>query len=277
MCERTNRKWTLGLRAAVCLLAATFACQEPLKPSADYAEASRLYVTITTQKGLGAYADPRMAKVLELCEQVPPESLDAEAAVALAARVRKGIAEEQTLAERREAPRPVIVAVAEGSEVSLGSPAPSSGLSSLPRLLGAGEAEIRERWGDCLKSEGPFVEKGGSRHGTAWSLVESEECSAIQPSLAGQLVFIADGKVFNVAPKADAERTEVRTRLPPTEKEIQVEGETPEPQVVTETGPVTPYVPGMPVPDGVDPRTLVPVVAEPVLIETGAGLSIGGR
>lgn len=193
------------LAALATLFVTASGCRQPPTTSPEFAEASALWARTVDERGFEAGDDPRAAEALALLEKVPAESYDAQAAATLAETIR-------TERKRRaELARPVTKPMAEVSLTSdadaasaaFAPPAPS------PLVVGSDAAAFRERYGDCVKVAAPFVEAGGARSGDAWERLDTPECTERFPELEGQYVFVAEGRIFNVAPKEAGRRVDL--------------------------------------------------------------------
>lgn len=198
---------SLPLLACLCLIATLAAgCRRDTAPSPEYARASKLWLATVNELGDDAGSDPRAEEALALARSVPADSIDSEAARALVKRIE----EAQADAAPDEAADEEDEEWVEVSPSEEASPEPPPAPVARPPLVGSSEADFKGRYGACVVIDSPFVEAGGTRVGDAWRLVASAACQEAHPEIGDLLVFILEGKVFNVAPRS-ALKTVVRT------------------------------------------------------------------
>lgn len=217
---------TALLAAAVLLSLA--GCSRKGESSPEYAEASKLFSAALAEAGDDAFTDPRTLRALELARQVDPKSVDGDAAAFLVKRIKDGIAEAKEREEELAAARaPPAIDLGEDEDDSEeeddgfvedegDGPAPKSTGLLVP---GSPAKDFRDRYAGCYRAERSFVERGGNRQGTAYVLTDSDACRSKHPDLVGMLVFIADEKVFNIAPAATAQAVQVQLAPPDAEEQ----------------------------------------------------------
>jgi thiol-disulfide isomerase/thioredoxin len=109
-----------------CLLLMTgLACGTKRKPSEEYTQAYLAFGRLTATKSDLAYVDPEMTAIEELLRRVPPQSMDAEAAARLLARIDQ---ERQRVLEEQEAMKSKV----------------ADDLAGIPQLKVASEREATE-------------------------------------------------------------------------------------------------------------------------------------
>lgn len=198
------------LLVCFCLIASGgVGCRRDGGPSAEYARASKLWLAVVQEAGADPGSDPRADEALALARAVPAHSIDVDAARALVRRIEEAQAEAAPPVEDEEEEDAFEEAVELTDSVDA-APEPAPAPPPRPPLVGSSEADFRARYGACVEMEGPFLEAGGTRTGDAWRLVPSPACQEAHPEIVELLVFILEGKVFNVAPRT-ALKTVVRT------------------------------------------------------------------
>lgn len=177
-------------------------CRPDARPSAEYEKASKLWLAAVTERAEDAAEDPRANEALSLARAVSPESIDSQAAQALVARIEQARKEAQ---ERRDRPEPSPAPLVSDTTpaIAAADPFAEPPVEPVPPpAVGSPEADFRERYGDCVRVDSPFIEARGTRQGEAWVLTDDETCRETHPELADKLVFVLGGKIFNVAPRA---------------------------------------------------------------------------
>ncbi len=209
----------LAVCLALCLGAGLFflaGCRKKQLPSEDFAHANQLFVRVYAAKLNEAYVDSRMIQVEEWLRDVPTDSLDFQAALALSDRIKKGrVAYEEERAARRaelgkvSAPvrdpgfSPTRVVDAGPPEEPLGPDQPTVGMN-----LG----EFTHKFSGCFT---PWISltlmKNGVRQGEAdtWEMKDIANCRDRYPRFAKK-IFLTDGKIITA--NADKDSVETVTR-----------------------------------------------------------------
>lgn len=205
--DRAMRTVPNALLSLMFVVVSSTACRPATEPSADFEKASGLWAA-TVQDVEQPGADPRAEEALLLARAVPASSIDAEAAKSLVERIENARRDEaeaaaELQARLEEADEASMTGLTEGgSEVSddeTEGEEESEGLQ-----VGMSEAAFKTLFGACVRVESEFVEARGTRKGQAYALVASAKCKEAHPQLGADLVFVLDGKVFNVAPPSAA-------------------------------------------------------------------------
>lgn len=191
-----------SVRMALTLALFVAACRPAAEPSEEYERAFSLWMAVQETSPQAPGEDSRADEALALAKSVSPRSLDADAARELAKRIESAKREAAESRVRRDAlqAREPPPAPAESPSVARPEPTPSRAVAT----VGMPETELNELYDGCLKFAQPFVEARGAREGRAFGLVSSADCRARHPELVDNLVFVLEGKVFNVAPLKSA-------------------------------------------------------------------------
>lgn len=214
----------MRISLALALAAGLAACSRP-QPSPEYEKARQLHAALVARSPLDPYAQPQMAQVVELLSQVPPDSLDAEAARALREKVEgelKAQAEERTRRARlvEGAGRAAALAPEPAAPSAEAAPAAEAAapVERPPSSLAPGTSltEFQKSQGECFEAKAPARiagEGGKSIEGQAWGLKESEACKKAHPGTVGRMVLFADGKLLEVREAAEAKVESVTRRV----------------------------------------------------------------
>jgi len=190
------------------------------EPSPEFTRASERFNKLYAKELDDAYLDPAMHEVEALLEKVPADSLDAQAAAQLLARIRDNRTrleqassqQEKALAEARTPPK------FSGQSVSPppappGPPrpqsvaAPDAGPPSAPSA-GMSTRDFGRLFGDCFEPAGP-VEVTGKGTRDSYAMVDSYRCRNAMPGLVNSVVLADSQTVLGVVPKAALQRTAV--------------------------------------------------------------------
>ncbi len=186
--------------------------------SPEYTRASERFNKLYARELDDAYLDPAMHEVEALLEKVPADSLDAQAAAQLLARIRDNrtrleqasTQRDKALAEARTPPKFSGQSVSApppppGSARPSPPPAPDAGPPSAP-TAGMSTRDFNRFFGDCFEPAGP-VEVSGKGTRDSYAMVDSYRCRTAMPALANSVV-LADGQaVLGVVPKSALQRT----------------------------------------------------------------------
>lgn len=193
-------------------LVALPACQRKREPSAAYEEAHQRFSALYAQKLEEAFEDPSIAEIESLLSQVGPQSLDAEDARALEARIKTG----QAQAAQRQAQREEDQDALNGSEQAFALPAesPPAPVAAAPvdagpvdtgPRVGTLESELVGGFRGCFRQGAP-VNLEGSGPRTRWEMVDRLSCRQEYPSLAESFLLVDQGKVLLVSPNSALQR-----------------------------------------------------------------------
>ena len=215
---------TTRFLALVLLLVLTGCARK--EPSPEYSRASERFNKLYA-KGLDdAYLDPAMHEVEALLEKVPQDSLDAQAAAQLLARIR----ENRTRLEQSAKDREKALAAARtpptfsGVSVTPPPPPPSPARAAPPPAPDAGPPvaptagmamrDFNRLFGDCFEPAGP-VEVTGRGPRDSYSMVDSDRCRRAMPGLANSIVLADSQNVMGVVPKSALQRVPPDGGTPP--------------------------------------------------------------
>lgn len=224
MSKPTRLVLSISLLATFAILGAA-SCKKVRLPSAEYEQAQQFHVALLGRYAEDGYDRPEADEILKLLDQVPPQSLDAEAAAQLKARIlagRQRLADQRAERERRLA--------AAGPATGDFSPSSSSGGAAAapeagPRIApGMKVEELKAAFGDCFEMKTPINVEGmgpadaGPQAGEAWGVKDTPACKERHAAQAQSYLVFTEGVLRAVRPAADAVRTEVKeTQVEKTE------------------------------------------------------------
>ena len=200
---------------AVVLLLVLTGCARK-EPSPEYTRASERFNKLYAKELDDAYVDPAIHEVEALLEKVPADSLDAQAAAQLLARIRENRARieqatrerEKALAAARTAPTFSGPSVSPPPPPPAGHtppPAPDAGPPSAP-TAGMAMRDFNRLFGDCFEQAGP-VEVSGRGPRDSYTMVDSDRCRRSMPGLVSSLVLADSETVMGIVPKSALRRT----------------------------------------------------------------------
>jgi hypothetical protein len=215
---------TTRFLALVLLLILTGCARKEASP--EYTRASERFNKLYAKSLDDAYLDPGMREVEALLEKVPPDSLDAQAAAQLLARIR----ENRTRLEQAANERDKALAAARtgptfsGPSVTSPPPPPISGRATPPPAPDAGPPvaptagmamrDFNRLFGDCFEPAGP-VEVNGRGTRDSYSMVDSDRCRRSMPAMANSIVLADAQSVMGIVPKSALQRVPVDGGTPP--------------------------------------------------------------
>ncbi len=190
-------------------------CSRHRDPSPEFSRASESFNKLYAQRLDDAYLDPKMREVEALLQRVPADSLDAQAASGLLARIREGRARMQKAQDEAQAasaaartpstvsnaPRDTLSEPAAKPPPAPAPPPDAGPTEAVQPTAGMPMAEFNRRFSDCFQIAGPVDVQGkGSRD--SYELVDSGRCRAAHASFVDAIV-VADGQVLmGVVPKS---------------------------------------------------------------------------
>ena len=246
----------LSRSAAICLLSVLVAagCRRSTGPDASYGQAFTLYQQLYATQLDDAYGDPRMDEVVALLRAVDPRSSDAQAAQALLGTIQRGrdaLGKERAEREKATAAvkAPAPVADVDTSKI-WAAMEPDAGVHGDPFGPGTPLAQMTASSGGCMAANEPFNEQGTGVSGTVYRVVSSDACKSKLPGLVGQIVLVANGKVYR----------RMEDPRPPAAQDAGVQAKAappPKPAAKPDAG-LPPYqvvYPGQPMPQGMVPAT----------------------
>ncbi|HZJ53839.1 MAG TPA: hypothetical protein VFD38_06835 [Myxococcaceae bacterium] len=215
---------TTRFLALVLLLVLTGCARK--EPSPEYSRASERFNKLYAKELDDAYLDPAMHEVEALLEKVPQDSLDAQTAAQLLARIRENRARLEQAAKDREK----ALAVARTPPTFSGGsvtppppppiparaappPAPDAGPPVAP-TAGMAMRDFNRLFGDCFEPAGP-VEVSGRGPRDSYSMVDSDRCRRAMPGLANSIVLADSQNVMGVVPKSALQRVPPDGGTPP--------------------------------------------------------------
>ena len=201
---------------AIVLLLVLTGCARK-EPSPEYTRASERFNKLYAKELDDAYVDPAIREVEALLEKVPADSLDAQAAAQLLARIRENRTRieqaskdrEKALAAARTAPTfsgpSVSAPLSPPSSRPSAPPAPDAGPLSAP-TAGMAMRDFNRLFGDCFEQAGP-VEVNGRGPRDSYTMVDSDRCRRAMPGLVNSLVLADSETVMGLVPKSALRRT----------------------------------------------------------------------
>lgn len=188
----------------VLLCVGAAACRKPAQPSELYTRAHDGFSKLYGEKGNEAFLDPEMDKIEAQLQRVPADSLDAEAAKELLARIAKGRASVEADRRAREE------AAAKAGEVpSVNFDPPPSGEAPPPPTevqvpyVGMAVSELQTGFSGCFQKMKEQVEVAGRGLRDVWELSSKPECRQEYASVQDVLFIIEEDKVMNTAPRSN--------------------------------------------------------------------------
>ena len=196
------------MRAVLCLLCVflAVACRREKRSDPNYDKAAKLYQQLFAAELDDAYGDPKMDEVVALLKKVDKHSLDADAAQTMLHAIDHG---REELVKSRAARASMVAA----ASASMQAPAPNidptqvlaasaedAGAAKDPYAVGTPIAEVNTATGGCLVDAERFHEQGTGVTGTTYRMSKSPACAEKLPGFIGQLVLVADGRIYRRVP-----------------------------------------------------------------------------
>lgn len=215
------------------------ACRRPTN-SPDYVEASGLHDKLVFDQGDDAYLSEEMGQAEELLGKVPADSLDAEAARELLAKIRSERA--RVKKERDEAERDVAAAAEptlddwgkeKAPEEAAREEADGGPTQPIP---GMALAEFRQRFGDCFDPGQDIVLAGAGIRRT-YELRDRNDCRKRHAGFDGLIVVIDGDKVGGFAQKSALKLTLPDGGEPPPGAEARQQARQPQAAPTAQTPP----------------------------------------
>lgn len=180
------------------------ACRKPAEPSELYTRAHTRFSKLYAEKGTEAFLDPAMGEIESQLSNVPAESLDAQAAKELIARIAKGRADAEAERKAREE------AVAKAGEVpSVRFDPEPSGAAAAPQPTGVqvphpgtAVSELQTGFSGCFQKQKDQVNVMGRGLRDVWELSARPECRQEYASVQEALFIIEEDKVLATAPRS---------------------------------------------------------------------------
>jgi hypothetical protein len=195
------------------------------EPSPEYTRASERFNKLYAKELDDAYLDPAMHEVEALLEKVPSDSLDAQAASALLARIRENRSRleqastdrEKAMADARTPPtfsgQSVIPPPAPPAPANR-SPTPPDAGPPLAPSAGMAMRDFNRLFGDCFEPAGP-VEVSGRGPRDSYAMVDSDRCRRAMPGLANSVVLADSQTVMGIVPRSALQRVLIDGGTPP--------------------------------------------------------------
>jgi hypothetical protein len=187
-------------RLAACLLALAAACAKYSgPPDPNFAKARDLYQQLYATELDEAYFHPRMNEVVSLLQNVHKRSVDAPSAQALLHAVEHGreeLAKAHAEREKLSQAAAALVATRTNIDPTRVLEQPDAGPVQDPYGPGASIAQINRDSGGCLVPSEPYRETGTNHTGTVYRMAPNPVCRDKLPGFVGQVVMVADGKMY---------------------------------------------------------------------------------
>jgi hypothetical protein len=221
-----------GLLAALLVMAAPVACRKPAQPSEAYTQAHTLFGKLYGARGDEAFLDPQMDQVESLLSQVPSDSLDAQAAGELRARIQTG---KQQAQAREKARNDALASARTPGEVpagfgtaSSGTPPPPAPTEETPEAqaeeqdagtggmpgIGTPVAQLASGFSSCFQ-KGEQIDVKGRGLRDRWELQDRAACRQQYAPLQEQVLIIEEGKVLALVSKSAIQAIPVDGGTPP--------------------------------------------------------------
>lgn len=197
-------------RLAACALLAAAACSRYSgPPDENFVKARYIYEQLYAMQLDEAYGDPKMDEVIALLGKVHKRSVDAPSAQALLHAIEHGreeLAKAHAEREKLQQAAAEIVAMPSTIDPTRVLEHRDAGPPQDPFGAGAPVAEINRDSGGCLVPGEPFRENVTNRSGTLYRLSPNAACKERLPGFVGQVVMVADGKVYRRLPESEVPR-----------------------------------------------------------------------
>lgn len=207
------RRPLVGLVAAVALALAPAACsKKPGPPSEAYTQAHQRFSKLYGQKLDEAYLDPSMTDIESQLQQVPADSVDAQAARELLGRIQDGRtrmeaqrkAQESAVASAHEP-----IAMPSSDNVAPPPPPPPAVVDAGQPDAGQGKepgagtsaSELASGFNGCF-SRGEQINITGRGFRDSWQLASRTSCQVEYPGSVDKVLIIEADKVLAVLPKS---------------------------------------------------------------------------
>lgn len=206
---------TLILMSLAAVLVVGSGCKKK-QPSEDFTQASKAFAVLYGAQLDGAFTHPSVDGIVEQLRRVPEDSLDAQSAKELIARIEAGKAKAAAERSARDAAQAqmlkqqaVVFAPSTNSEVRPAdtvAPAavPDAGSKPVAPRLGMRVSEFDKAFGDCFEA-GPSITLQGAGSGPAESrmLRDYNRCRDLVPGFDQKYVLFQNGLVVNIMNKSD--------------------------------------------------------------------------
>jgi hypothetical protein len=194
-----------GLLLFVLLCQGAVACRKPAEPSELYTRAHTRFSKLYAEKGNEAFLDPAMSEIESQLQNVPAESLDAQAAKELIARIAQG---RSAIEAERKARNEAVARAGEAPSVNFGStpsspdPVPQPSGVQVPSI-GTPVSELQTGFSSCFQKQKEQVNVMGRGLRDVWELSTRPECRQEYASVQDTLFIIEEDKVQNMAPRSN--------------------------------------------------------------------------
>ena len=254
-------------RTAVLALLLAIACRKsPGPPDPNFQEASQIYQQLYVAKLDDAYGDPQMDTVVGLLQKVDHGSVDAPAADSLLGTIKRGREEFAKARAERDKMQKAAQEIVTGPNIDpsrvLGLGEVDAGAPPDPFGPGASISEINAASGGCLVPGEPFRENVTNRAGTVYRLSSSAACTQRLTGFIGQMVLVTDGRIYRRVAESEGRQVSVLADggVVPADagtpaRDAGTPGRSaaagPAPTADAGTEQQYPYIPGAPLPPGV--------------------------
>ncbi len=203
----------LRLLAVGLLVASLAACPKRREPSADFSRASEAFSRLYARELDDAFLDPALRDIEALLGHVPEDSLDAQAAADLRARIVQGRTRMQKVITDRQAASAAALAppafnAANTRSAPAAAPAPAprpqadagTGVPTQP-TAGMSVRDFNRLFGDCFQAAGPVTVIGRGQRDT-WTLSDASGCQTRFPTFVASVVIGDGDALLGVVPKS---------------------------------------------------------------------------
>jgi hypothetical protein len=181
-------------------------------PSPQFQQARDRYIALLQKDGpLDIFTDEQLPAVRAQLDNVPADSVDADAAAAMRKTIDTGIAEarkaDQAGKAALAAPSGVATAPILPQAAAPTAPVPTAPApDALPPLAGGpsagmATAEFLQKFGTCFTRNSAFTDDQGAQ-GEAYGMVGDAACGKKYGAYANQLVLVSGAKVLRLVPTA---------------------------------------------------------------------------
>ncbi len=209
----------------ISLLMGSACHKRPKGPSEHFDRGAAIHSELYLARMDEAYLDPHMDDAVAELSKVEADSVSAQPAHELLARIEKGrieakLARDAHARELAAVQRTIAINTSQILAAAVpAAPAAAAGedagaADSDPYGPGASIAEINKASGGCLVANAPFREEGGGKTGTTYKLAEDPTCRSKLPGFVNQVVLALDGRIYRRIPASDVKFEKVAETAP---------------------------------------------------------------
>jgi hypothetical protein len=187
------------------------------RPDENFANARELYEQLYVTQLDEAYGDPKMDEVVALLGKVNKRSVDAPSAQALLHAIEHGREDlAKARAEREQLQQAAAEVAATPSDIDPTHVLGRADAGPPPDPFGPGAliADINKDSGGCLVASEQFRENVTNKSGTLYRLSGNAACKDKLPGFVGQVVMVAEGKVYRRVSESEVPRPPASTGTP---------------------------------------------------------------